>query len=153
MKVASSFPALSFLRWLAKKAKDLWYRLFGALFCFSASGIYICPVVKVSLKRTCDELYSEGPIRTLCLISDADPMNTNLFVQWLRHFQNYVKATETDPVLLASDNHISYCCLKQKRVYRDIHTYSQIIQSITPGQLQFLAPEILLHTRMWHIYC
>jgi hypothetical protein len=68
--------------------------------------------VKVSLKRTCDELYSEGPIKTLCVISDTDPMKRNLFVHWLRNFENYVKATETDPVLLASDNHISYCSLE-----------------------------------------
>jgi hypothetical protein len=33
-------------------------------------------------------------------------------VQWLHNFQNNVKATETDPVLLVLDNHISHCSLE-----------------------------------------
>jgi hypothetical protein len=59
-----------------------------------------------------NELYSQAPIGTLPLISDTGYMNTDLFVQWLHHFQNNVKATELDPVLLVLDKYIFHCSLE-----------------------------------------
>jgi hypothetical protein len=48
-------------------------------------------------------------------------MNTDLLVQWLNHFLNNVKATETDPMLLVLDNHISHCNLVAVIFCRDNH--------------------------------
>lgn len=39
-------------------------------------------------------------------------MNENLFVDWLKHFQNFVKSSEENCVLLIVDNHVSHCTLQ-----------------------------------------
>jgi hypothetical protein len=87
-------------------------QLLTVVCCFSRSGVYVPPAIIFPRKRMCNELYSEAPIGTLSLMSDTGYMKKDLFVQWLHHFQNNVKATETDPVLLVSDNHISHCSLE-----------------------------------------
>jgi hypothetical protein len=63
--------------------------------CFSASGVLCSSNYDISRKRMCNELYSEVRIGTLSLISDTGYMKKYLFVQWLHHFQNNAKATET----------------------------------------------------------
>jgi hypothetical protein len=92
--------------------------------CFSASGVYVPPAIIFPRKRMCNELYSEAPIGTLPLISDTGYMNTDLLVQQLHHFLNNAKATETDPVLLVLDNHISHCSREAVIFCRDNHITS-----------------------------
>jgi hypothetical protein len=74
----------------------IWSVLFAVL---ALRSIYIPPGMTFR-KIMCNELYSEAPIRTLPLVSYTGYVNTDFFVQWLRHFQNYVKATEIEPALL-----------------------------------------------------
>jgi hypothetical protein len=80
-------------------------------------------------------------------------MNTDLFIQWLYHFQNNVKATETDSVLLVLDSHISYCSQEAMLFCRDPHNFVKhstqcIKQDSASGLWLFWALEIGLHIRI-----
>ena len=79
--------------------------------CFSASGIYIPPVVIFPRKRMKPELYKGAPVSTLPLISDTGYMNQDIFLHWLKHFANHTKPTESDPILLILDNHSTHISL------------------------------------------
>lgn len=72
-------------------------------------------------------------------------MNTDLFVNWLEHFQNHVKASEITPVLLVLDNHVSHISLEAydfcKRNF--IHMVSfppHTSNNLQPLDLTFFAP-------------
>lgn len=39
-------------------------------------------------------------------------MNTDLFLEWLRHFCAHVKPSKEEPVVLLLDNHTSHCSLE-----------------------------------------
>jgi hypothetical protein len=113
--------------------------------CFSVSGVYVPPPMIFPCKRMCNKLYSEAPIGTVPLMSDTGYMNTDLLMQWLRHFQNNVKAMETDPVLLVSDSHISHSSLKAVTFCRENHiTFLSIppygSHNIQPLDCGFLGP-------------
>jgi hypothetical protein len=82
-----------------------------AVCCMSASGIWVPPCLIFPRKRIRDELFVGAPPGTLKLVAESGYMNTELFLEWLRHFQNFVKATAQDPVILVLDNHISHCSL------------------------------------------
>jgi hypothetical protein len=62
-------------------------------------------------KRLNIELYRDAPEGTQPLISDSGFINTELFVEWLKHFTKFVKPSREDPVLLILDNHILHCTL------------------------------------------
>jgi hypothetical protein len=73
-------------------------------------------------------------------------MNTDLFVQWLQHFQNHVKATETDPVLLIWIT-TSHCTVGAIMFCRDNYNFVKHSSSwITQDPVSWLwiswAPEI-----------
>ena len=86
-------------------------QLVTAVCCISASGLYVPPALIFPRKRKKEELYREAPPGTLAMISDSGYMNTDLFVEWLEHFQVFVKSSQEDPVLLILDNHVSDCSL------------------------------------------
>ena len=86
-------------------------QLVTAVCCISASGLYVPPALIFPRKRKKEELYREAPPGTLAMISDSGYMNTDLFVEWLEHFQVFVKSSQEDPVLLILDNHVSHCSL------------------------------------------
>lgn len=46
------------------------------------------------------------------MTSDSGYITTDLFLEWLVHFQAQVKSTESDPVLLILDNHTSHTSLQ-----------------------------------------
>ena len=51
----------------------------------------------------CHELCSEVSVGTLPLTSDTGYMNGELFMQWLQHCQNHVKATEADSAVVSGN--------------------------------------------------
>ncbi|XP_068085591.1 uncharacterized protein [Anabrus simplex] len=87
--------------------------------CFSPTGIFIPPAIIFPRKRMNVQLYQDAPEGTLPLISDSGYMNTELFLDWLKHFEQFVKPSEEDPVLLIMDNHISHCSLDAVMFCRD----------------------------------
>lgn len=48
----------------------------------------------------------------ILFISDSGYINTQIFLEYLKHFQKHVKATKESPVLLILDNHSSHCSLE-----------------------------------------
>ena len=86
-------------------------QLVTAVCCISASGLYVPPALIFPRKRKNEELYCEVPPGILAMISDSGYTNTDLFVEWLEHFQVFVKSSQEDPVLLILDNHVSHCSL------------------------------------------
>lgn len=77
----------------------------------SAAGIWVPPGLIFARKRMKDELFHGAPPGTLKMISDSGYMNTDLFLIWLRHFNDFVKPSEPDPVVLTMDNHVYHCSL------------------------------------------
>ncbi|KAJ4445218.1 hypothetical protein ANN_07019 [Periplaneta americana] len=63
----------------------------------------------------------DGPIGAVYSCSDNGWINETLFLVWLKHFQQHVKATEDDPVLLVCDNHASHISLEVFNFCRDNH--------------------------------
>ncbi|KAG8293443.1 hypothetical protein J6590_016402 [Homalodisca vitripennis] len=56
-----------------------------------ATGIYVPPAMIFPRKRMKPELYVEAPVGTLPLISDSGYMNSNIFIDWLKHFARHKK--------------------------------------------------------------
>lgn len=82
--------------------------------CMSASGIFIPPGMIFARKRKKPELYIGAPYGTLELVSESGYINTDLFIDWLKHFQKHVQASRENPALLIFDNHGSHCSLAAK---------------------------------------
>lgn len=87
-------------------------QLVTAVCCMSASGTWVPPGLIFARKRMKEELFYGAPPGTLKMISDSGYMNTELFLVWLHHFSTFVKPSESDPVVLIMDNHISHCSLE-----------------------------------------
>jgi hypothetical protein len=66
------------------------------------------------------ELYRDVLEGTQPLISDSGFINTELFLEWLKHFTKFVKPSKEDPVPLILDNHISHCSLEAVILCREI---------------------------------
>lgn len=82
--------------------------LVTAVCCFSASGIYVPPILVFPRKRMKEEYLNGAPPETLGLLSDSGYINSDLFLKWLEHFKHHVKPSEDSPVLLILDNHTSH---------------------------------------------
>lgn len=76
--------------------------------CMSAGGHFVPPTFIFPRKRHHDALMNGAPLGSIQMCSDSGYINTDLFLDWLRHFQNAVKSTVDDPVLLVLDNHSSH---------------------------------------------
>ncbi|CAH1974722.1 unnamed protein product [Acanthoscelides obtectus] len=87
-------------------------QLITAVCCMGASRIWVPPGLIFPRKRMREELFFGAPLDTLKLISDTGYMNTELFLEWIKHICNHVKPTKDDPVLLTMDNHVSHCSLQ-----------------------------------------
>ncbi|XP_031335324.1 tigger transposable element-derived protein 6-like [Photinus pyralis] len=82
-----------------------------AMCAFSATGVYVPPMFIYARKRMADHLNSNGPPGAIYRCSDNGWITEDLFVDWLKHFEYSVKASQEDLVLLVLDNHSSHCSL------------------------------------------
>lgn len=76
--------------------------------CMSPTGFLVPPAMVFPRVRYHENLYKNAPEGTAKFHNETGYMNTDLFVLWLKHFQEYVKASAEDPVLLILDNHVSH---------------------------------------------
>lgn len=83
-----------------------------AVCCFSPTGTYIPPVMIFPRQRVKPELTAKAPYGTLQLCSDSGFINSELFIDWLKHFTKHVQPTKENPVLLILDNHVSHCSIQ-----------------------------------------
>ena len=79
--------------------------------CMSAGGNFVPPVLIYPRKRQNEALLHGAPFGTIQMCSDSGFINSDLFVDWLKHFQASVKSSQQDPVLLVVDNHSSHISL------------------------------------------
>lgn len=86
-------------------------QLITAVCCFSAAGVYVPPALIFPRKREKQELINGAPPGSKLMVSDSGFINTELFIQWLHHFQKFVKSSPEEPVLLILDNHSSHISL------------------------------------------
>ena len=72
----------------------------------SAAGNFIPPVIIFRRKRMKDELMDQAPAGSLglCRPNDSGYMNSDVFPEFLRHFQRHSHPTEERPMLLIMDN-------------------------------------------------
>jgi hypothetical protein len=87
-------------------------RTITAVFCVSASGTYIPPMLIYPRVRMSPHLQNNGPIGAIYACSKNGWTNKELYLDWLRHFKSHVKPTHEDPVLLIMDNHSSHISLE-----------------------------------------
>ncbi|KAJ4435944.1 hypothetical protein ANN_18567 [Periplaneta americana] len=101
-------------------------QLVTAVCCMNAAGNYVPPALIFPRKREKEELMNGAPPGSVMFISDSGYINCELFVKWLRHFQNHVGATKNKPVLLILDNHTSHITLENVQYCREnsIHLLS-----------------------------
>ncbi|XP_031328936.1 uncharacterized protein LOC116159965 [Photinus pyralis] len=83
-------------------------QLITAELCFSAAGNYVPPLLIFPRQRMKPELLDGAPPGTIAACHSSGWMQSEIFVQWLRHFINHTKPTENDPVLLLLDGHASH---------------------------------------------
>jgi len=79
--------------------------------CMSAAGNFVPPALIFPRKHLSDALLHGAPSGTVGMCSDSGFINSDLFLDWLKHFQNTVKSSVQDPVLLVLDNHSSQISL------------------------------------------
>lgn len=78
----------------------------------SASGSFVPPVIIFPRQRMKNELMDGSPPGSLGMCSDSGYINSSLFIDWLKHFQQHVRADKDHPVLLILDNHSSHRSLQ-----------------------------------------
>ena len=87
-------------------------RTITAVFSVSAAGNYCPPMLIYPRKRMAPALQKNGPIGAVYACSKNGWITSDLFVEWLKHFQKNFKGTKTEPILLILDNHSSHISLE-----------------------------------------
>jgi hypothetical protein len=77
----------------------------------SASGFYVPSAVVFDRKRMREELLAGAP-ETIAMCSDSGHIMSALFVEWIHHFQEKVRADTEHPVLLLLDKHSAHLSLE-----------------------------------------
>lgn len=85
----------------------------------SATGNFVPPAFIFPRKRMQGYLLNNAPEGSIGMVSDSGFINTNLFIDYLRHFKDNVQPTKDNPVLLILDNHSSHISLAAVNFCRD----------------------------------
>ena len=62
-----------------------------AVCCMSATGVFVPPALIFPRKRNNPLLFKDAPPGTLDLVTETGYMNSDLFLDWLKHFVHHVK--------------------------------------------------------------
>ena len=73
--------------------------------CTSASGNFVPPMIIFKRFRIHPSLKIRAPPGAIVAISETGYNNTELFIEWLKHFIDYVKPTVEEKFLLMLDGH------------------------------------------------
>ncbi|KAJ4449896.1 hypothetical protein ANN_01302 [Periplaneta americana] len=79
-----------------------------AVCCMGTSGHFVPPALIFPSKNWKHELLDGTPVGTLGLVQEKGWMTGEVFLQWLEHFFQHVKASLEDKVLLVLDGHSSH---------------------------------------------
>jgi hypothetical protein len=89
--------------------------------CMSATGQYVPPGMIFPRLRKKNELYEKAPTGTLPMVSESGFITSELFLDWMKHFQSHVHSSADSPVLLILDNHTSHRSLDVILFCREHH--------------------------------
>jgi hypothetical protein len=88
-----------------------------AVCCVSAAGFYEPPMLIYKRAKACEEFKVGAPPGTIFVFNpESSYINKDIFVQWMRHFIEFVQPTANRKVLLLLDGHSAYtktqrrCC-------------------------------------------
>jgi len=73
--------------------------------CMSAAGHYVPPLFVFPRKRMKAELLDHSPPGSIAIPNESGWMQTEVFVQWFKHFLTHTNPTQERPVLLIMDGH------------------------------------------------
>lgn len=76
--------------------------------CMGTTGHFVPPALIFPRKNWKHELLDGAPVGTLGLVQEKGWMTGEVFLQWLEHFCQHVKASLEDKVLLVLDGHSSH---------------------------------------------
>ncbi|XP_046684926.1 MFS-type transporter clz9-like [Homalodisca vitripennis] len=76
--------------------------------CVNAAGVYVPPMIIFKRKRWNDDLKVGAPSGSLVTISDTGYINSELFLEWLRHFTSHINVSKNKKVLLLLDGHTTH---------------------------------------------
>ncbi|KAJ8951547.1 hypothetical protein NQ318_020420 [Aromia moschata] len=111
-------------------------RTITGVFCVSASGNYVPPMLIYPRKRMAATLQKNRPIGTSFRCSKNGWINSELFVEWLKHFEQHVKPTDTNPILLVLDNHASHISIRAYNFCKEKHIHMVSLPPHTSDNLQ-----------------
>jgi len=95
----------------------------------NATGVYAPPMLIYPRRRHSCALEADGPRGTLYRCSKNGWINEDLFVDWLKHFADFTKPSENEPILLILDNHSSHISL---RAYEFCKSNNIVMLSLPP---------------------
>uniref|UniRef100_A0A2A4J4D1 Ig-like domain-containing protein n=1 Tax=Heliothis virescens TaxID=7102 RepID=A0A2A4J4D1_HELVI len=78
----------------------------------NATGVYVPPMLIYPRQRHSSALETDGPRGAVYRCSKNGWINEDLFVDWLKHFAEFTKPSENEPILLVLDNHASHISLR-----------------------------------------
>lgn len=76
--------------------------------CMSAGGQFLPPMLIYPRKNRNDQLIRGAPPGTIYDVHPSGWIQQNIFTKWFRHFIQFVKSSEDNPVLLILDGHYSH---------------------------------------------
>ncbi|KAF2881976.1 hypothetical protein ILUMI_24191 [Ignelater luminosus] len=84
---------------------------YSATYYYTLAGHYIPSALIFPRKRQKPELLGGAPPGSVPMVSESECIKTDLFLEWLKHFQIFVKSSIVDPNLLLLDNRSSHISL------------------------------------------
>lgn len=78
------------------------------LFCMSANGYFIPPFFVFPRQRMNERLMINAPAQSEGVAQPKGWMNSDFFLQWLRHFMKFARPSNESPVLILLDGHCSH---------------------------------------------
>ena len=79
-----------------------------AMCCISASGMYLPPLLIFPRVRMKEELKDGAPPETAFACQKSGWIDSEIFLDWLKHFVKHVRPSETDRALLILDGHVTH---------------------------------------------
>ncbi|KAJ8962215.1 hypothetical protein NQ318_018187 [Aromia moschata] len=106
------------------------------LFCMSANGYFIPPFFVFPRQRMNDRLMINAPAQSIAMAQPKGWMNSDFFLQWMKHFTKFSHPSKENPVLLLLDGHSSHKTLDVINFCREHHIHLMSSPPHTTHKLQ-----------------
>lgn len=100
--------AMKFVRQVGKLTSAERGKSITILFCMSANGYFIPPFFVFSRQKINNRLIINAPAQSEGVAQPKGWMNSDFFLQWLRHFIKCARSSIESPVLILLDGHNSH---------------------------------------------